>query len=74
VPLGVRRELREVGMFAVVVDAHSCQNRDDDVVVGEVCVKWTTQWEVCCVVRDRAVDAAVAFENVLVVQAGEKFL
>ena len=67
--LGIRRELCEVGILMVVINAHCCQHRDDDIVVGEVRVEWTAQWEVCCVVRDRAVDAAVAFEYVLVVQA-----
>lgn len=69
VSLGVGRELREVGVFVVVVDAHCCQDRDDDIVVGKIRVEWTAQWEVCCVVCDRAVDAAVAFKYVLVVQA-----
>ena len=57
-----------------VVDAHCGQDGDDDVVVGEVCIERTAQWEVCCVVRDGAVDTAFAFEYVLVVQAGEEFL
>lgn len=74
VPVGVGRELREVGMLVVVIDAHCGEDRDDDVVVGEVCVERTAQWEVCCVVRDGAVDAAVALEYVLVVQAGEELL
>ena len=74
VPLGVGRELREVGMLVVVVDTHCGQDGDDDVVVGEVRVERTAEWEVCCVVCNGAVDAAVAFEDVLVVQTGEEFL
>ena len=73
-PLGVGRELREVGVLMPVVNTHCRQDRDDDVVVGEVCIERTAQWEVCCVVRDGAVDTAFAFEYVLVVQAGEEFL
>ena len=64
----------EVWMLVPVVDTHCRQNGDDDIVVGKVCVEGTAQWEVGCVVCDGTVDAAVAFEYVLIVQAGKEFL
>lgn len=57
-----------------VVDAHCCQDGDDDVVVGEVGVEGSVEREVLGVVGEGAVDAAVACGDVLVGQAGEEFL
>jgi hypothetical protein len=74
VSLWVRREGGQAGVFAEVVDAHSRQHGDDDVVVGEVCVEGAVEGEVLGVVGEGAVDAAVAGSDVLVGQAGAKFL
>lgn len=73
-PRWVGRELSEIGVLVVIVDAHRRQDRDDDIIVGEVGVEGTAKWEVCRVIRNGAVDAAVACKDVLVVQAGKKFL
>jgi hypothetical protein len=53
-------------VFVEVVDAHCRQHRDDDIVVGEICVEGTVEREVFGVVCEGAVDAAVAGRDVLV--------
>lgn len=61
-------------MLAEVVDTQSRQDRDQDVVVGEVGVEGPAEREVLAVGGEGAVDAAVAGCDVLVCQAGEEFL
>jgi hypothetical protein len=61
-------------MLVPVVDTHCCQDGDDDIIVGKVCVEGTAKWKVGCVVCNGAVDAAIAVKYVLIVEAGEKFL
>lgn len=74
VSLGVGWVVRQAWRLVKVVDAHSCQDGDDDVVVGEVGVEGSVEREVLGVVGERAIDAAVACGDVLVCQAGEEFL
>lgn len=74
VSLGVGWVVRQAWRFVEVVDAHCCQDGDDDVVVGEVGVEGSVEREVLGVVGEGAVDAAVARGDVLVGQAGEEFL
>lgn len=74
VPLGVRWELRQIGVLMVVVDAHRCEHGYDNVVMGEVRVEWAAKRKVLSVVCEGAVHAAVTGRDVLVIQASKKLL
>ena len=74
VPVRIRWVLGETGMLAEVVDAHGREHRDQDVVVREIGVEWAAERKVLGIVREGAVDAAVAAGDVLVGQTGEELL
>lgn len=74
VAVRIWRVLLEVGVFAEVLDGHGGEGGDDDVVVGEVCVKGAVQREGGGVGGQGTVDGGVGRGNVLAREAGEEFL
>lgn len=66
--------LRQVWRVLKVVQRHGGQHRDDDVVVADVEVELFTKREVCRVVGQARVDAAVGARDILVGQPSLEFL
>ena len=72
--IGVWWVFRERGWVFEVVEGHSCQYRDQNIVVREICVELLFKGEVVGVAVLGCVDGGVGGCDGLVLQAGDEFL